>query len=109
MYKLLFSDGQFIELPDIKSMRIGLAKWDGKGVPKYLWIWIKERYISKENKQKWETLFYYGTLKLICIYSEDGKTLQSTIQVPTPQVDFHYEEGDIVAEYGDQLYADEAY
>ena len=108
MYKLIFDSDQFIELP-IKAMKIGLAKWDGSSKPpRYLWIWIKEKYINKESKV-WETLFYHRKFIKIEVYSEETSELVNTIPVPTPRVDFHYEEGDIIVDYGDSLYSDDAY
>lgn len=109
MYKLIFDGEQTIELP-LKAMKVGLAKWDGTSKPpRYLWIWIKEKHTDRSQFKVWETFFYHRTLLRIECYSEDDQSLSHTIPVPTPFVDFHYEEGDIVASYGDTLYSDEAY
>ena len=109
MYRLVFDDESFIDIPGLKTVRIGLAGYTGVGEPKYLYLWIKLKYSDKTNFQKWENLLFYRKLKFINIFSEDKSDLLDTIMVPSPFLNLYYEEGDMIVQYGNSIYADEAY
>lgn len=109
MYRLLFEDGTYFDVEGFASLKIGLAKYYGKGKPKYMYLWFKLRHNDKMKFKEWENYFYYRKLKSIFIYEEDGKTLKHAIEAPEPFIQCYYEEGDLIVTYGQQLYADEAY
>lgn len=109
MYRLLFDDDTYIDVEGYSSLKIGLAGYKGKGQPKYMYLWFRLRYNDKLKFKEWENSFYYKKLKSIFTYDEDCTTLRSAIQAPEPFLNLYYEEGDLVVQYGNTLYADEAY
>lgn len=109
MYRLLFEDNTVIEVQGYTSLKIGLAQYKGVGAPKYMYLWFKLRYNDKMKFKEWENYFYYKKLKSIFTYDEEGKELKHAIQAPEPFLHLYYEEGDLIVQYGDTLYSDEAY
>ena len=110
MYKLIFEDETSIEVPGgYKAMAIYLAMYDGKNPPKYLSLWFKNKYVPKSITKSWEAKLWAMPLKMILTYDEDGKTVRSAITVPKPFVTLRFEEEDLIIEYGDVVYADDAY
>lgn len=107
MYRLVFENEQMIQLDSVKDMKVYLARWDGKNQPKYMMILIKEKAVDKSQRQLWENLFYYQKLRTIFVYDEEGQKLSHAIPAPSNFIDLHYEEGDLVVQFGDSLYADE--
>lgn len=110
MYRFLFDDNSTIEINNLEALKIGMASYNGHDEPKYVYLWIKHRKLEscKELFRKWEDKFFYRQLKTIFIYDDEGK-FSGAIPIPEPFLDLHYEEGDLVITYGDQLYADDAY
>ena len=109
MYRLLFEDNSIIEVQDYHSLKIGLAQYKGKGAPKYMYLWFKLKYGDKLKFKEWENYFYTKKLRSIFTYDETGQTLKYAIQAPEPFLHLYYEEGDLIVQYGDTLYSDEAY
>lgn len=109
MYRLLFEDETLIEVEGYQSLKIGLAQYKGTGAPKYMYLWFKSRYNDKMKFRDWESFFLTKKLKTIFTYDEEGKELKMAIQAPEPFLYLHYEEGDLIVQYGDTLYSDEAY
>lgn len=108
MYRLVFEDDSFIDIPGLKTVKIGLAGYTGSGEPRYLYLWIKLRYSDKCSFKKWETLMYYKTLKYINIFNEDNELID-TLMAPRPFLNLYYEEGDMIVQYGNPIYANDAY
>lgn len=108
MYKLLFSDKSFIEVPDVRSMHTGLAQWNGKDYPKYLYLWFKSRYFDHSQLKTWQDDFSYKELIKVVTYNDEGK-ITSVIPVPKNFIQAYFEEGDLLVTYGDPVWADEAY
>lgn len=110
MYRLVFEDDSWIEIPEgLKGIRLYIAKWNGKNVPKYIYILLKEKYIGKDLLKSWEEKLRTVQLRTIFKYDEDGQHLDHAISIPKPLYHIHYEEGDMIIEYGDVLYSDDAY
>ena len=108
MYRLLFDDDSVFEVPGgYKGLQIGLAQWNGKDKPKFMYLCFKQRYVPKEVMKEWENSFCYKKLLSIFVYEEDGNKLSHGIQAPDDYIEFHYEEGDLIVTYGNPLYSDE--
>lgn len=116
MYELVFESKDSekelkVLLPSTpKTLRIGLAKWDGKSKPKYLWMILSGKTISSKLLKDIEIYLWYWNLKKInCFKPDTDAEIDYTILVPDNFINLHKEEGDLVVYYGDILYADEAY
>lgn len=109
MYRLLFDDGSTIESHNLKSLAIGLAKYDGTNPPRYMYLWFKHRFHDKSEFKKWENQFFYHKLLKIYVYDETEQSVTMLIPAPDNFLELVYEEDDLVVAYGDPIYANEAY
>lgn len=109
-YKLMFDKEQTIDVPEeTRALKIYLSCWKGgSSMPKYVYLLFKSKYIDKQTFKEWENLFYNRTLTCIGVFDNTDK-LDHVVPIPSPFIELHYEDGDMVVQYGNQLYADDAY
>lgn len=111
MYILMFEDGSNIHVPgDFSSMRLLMSGYrGGNEPPKYACLWFKEKHVTKAIEKSWENKLYNTKLVGVGHVKEENDKIETIIPIPEPFQELHYEEGDLVVQYGDMLYYDEAY
>lgn len=110
MYVLMFENGNTIEVPgDFSSMRLLMSGYKGDGKPPlYACLWFKEKHVPKSITKSWENTLYHDHLVGVG-HKNDNGVIENIIPIPEPFQELHYEEGDLVIQYGDMLYYDDAY
>ena len=109
MYRLLFDDDTMIEVQGYKGLQMGLAGFNGKNPPKYMYLWFKSKYFEKSQLLQFESSLQNKKLRSVFTYTEDGQELKNAVPVPDNYLGLKYEEGDLITEYGNSLYYDECY